>query len=450
MRIIVFIVFCLNLLCSSSVDAQTLKSVLESTYTHNTELKAARERLKTVDEYIMGSLSRWLPRIEASKYKENVSQSSVNKSGIAQSIVLQQNLFHGGSDLATFKMAQALVDQGRADLLAAEQKVLLSAVDVYMKTLQSEEEYRVAEQRLEDSKKFLEFTEKRFKAGEGTRTDVAQAQASMSQAQSFMVSVSSQLEILKVSFFDITGVRPLKLIEPEFDLQLPETLDIMTQLTALNNPEIVKSQKRKEEAEYNVDKIRGEELLPSVTFKYSIQDNRQNPSISAEGFENPGVINRGTMVSLNIPIFNGGASWSNYRKAKRQFQEGKYLLMNAQSKAKTIATQYWSDHESKKQMLVAMKDALDYSSVAYEGMKKEERAGLRSVGDVIIARNTYFDSYRQLLKAKTDQLYSGYEVAAQIGKCNAKDLNLNVKLYDPFKNYNIIKLQLIGAYNPPQ
>jgi len=449
MRFAVFVVLLFNIFCASSVNALTLKSVLESAYNNNPELKAARERLRSVDENIMQALSRWLPQVGASKYKANASNSSTDRSGISQSISLQQNLFHGGSDLATFKMAQASVEQGRAELLAAEQKILLSAISVYMNTLNSEEEYKAAEQRLEDSNKFLEVTEKRFKVGENTKIDVASAQASMAEAQAIMVNVSGALEKFRVEFFEITGVRPVNLVEPEFDLQLPETLDAMTQLTMVHNPHVVQFQKNKEHAEYNVDKVRGEQLLPSVTFQYAVQDDRQNKAYSL-GYEQPGVINRQATVTLNIPIFNGGYSWSQYRQAKRGFQGNKYAFMNAQNQARTGAAHYWSDHQSKKQSLEFVRERLNASAIAYEGVTKGEKVGLYSVIDVIGVRKDYFNAYSQFLRSKADRLYSGYEVAAQIGQCNAKALNLNVKLYDPFKNYNIIKLQLIGAYNPPQ
>lgn len=437
----------------SSSHAKDLNEILASTYETNADLKASREKLKVTDEQIMQSVARWLPNVSVSKQKRFIKQGSTSTSGraeregISSDLNITQNLFRGGSDVATVKMAKAMIIQERAALLSKEQEVLISAVDIYMKMLQAEEEHKIAEDQLEDSKVLVEFANKRFEGGEGTKTDVAQAKSSLAEAHSGIISASSNLEILKAKFLEITGTDPSKLIEPTKEINLPQSLDQAIEGAMRNSPEIIFAKNRMIQASHNIDKVRGERLLPSVDLKHSIQDDRKD-SLAGYGGTVSGALNRVTVVSVTVPVFDGGASWSQYRQAKRTSQQNKYDLSNTQNTVITATTQAWRGYESKKYILEARKEELEASRTAYVGMTKEEKAGLRSIGDVIIARNTYFNSYRKMLDAKSDYVTSRYVIAAKIGGCTAENLQLDVKIYDPLKNYNTIKLQPIGSYNP--
>jgi len=436
-----------------SSNAQDLKAALSSAYDNNPDLKASREKLKATDEQIMQSLSRWLPTVAASKQKRFLKQGSSNGNGSAEvegvsgDLSITQNLFRGGSDIATIKMAKSVIAQERAALLNKEQEVLVSAVDIYMKTLQAEEEYKIAEEQLQDSKLLVRFAQKRFAAGESTKTDVAQAKSSLAEAHSALISTSSNLEIIRSRFFEVTGVKAHKLIDPNLKIQLPQTLDQSLEYAMINNPEIIMARQRAIQLDHNIDKVRGEKLLPSIDLKHVIQDNRRDGQIGISGLRS-GALNRVTVLSLSVPIFDGGASWSQYRQAKRTSQQSKYDMTNVQNKLITSVTSAWREYEAKKYILESKKEEVSSSRIAYKGMKKEERAGLRSIGDVIIARSNYFNSYRRMLNAKSDYETSRYVIAAKVGGCTAEHLKLDVKLYDPFKNYNIIKLQPIGSYNP--
>jgi len=452
MKLIFSFFLILNVVCFS-VHAENLKEILSNTYETNPDLKASRERLKATDEQIMQSLSRWLPSVSLSGQKRFIDRGSSQTSasskvqGTSRALNITQNLFRGGADVSTVKMAKAVIEQGRAALLSKEQEVLVAAVDIYMKVLQAEEEYKISEEQLEDSKLLVEFATRRFGGGEGTKTDVAQAKASLAEANSAIISASANLEILKSKFFEITGINPSKLSEPTQEIELPKSLDQAIESAMVSNPDLVSAISKKDQDVYNIHKVRGERILPSVDLKHSIQDDRKDGTIGASGLVS-GAINRVTVLSVNIPVFDGGASWSQYRQAKRTSQQSQYDLSNIQNQVITTTTQAWRGYESKKYVLEARKEEVEASRVAYIGMNKEEKAGLRSVSDVINARNTYFNSYRRMINAKSDYVTSRYVIASKIGECTAEHLQLDVKIYDPLKNYNTIKLQLVGSYNP--
>ena len=262
-----------------------MKEVLANTYEYNPDLKAQREKVKATDEQIMQSLSRWLPSVGVSKEKRFVERgkSSTNATaseldGVHADLNVSQNLFRGGADIAAFKMAKSVIMQARAELLNKEQEILLSAVEIYMGVLQAEEEYKLTEERLEDAKRLVDFANRRFKFGESTKTDVAQAKASLAEAQADMIVVSGNLEIWRAKFIEVTGVEAQKLVEPELDIVLPQTLDQATESAMRSNLNLVSAKNQLDQSDFNIDKVRGEKLLPEVNFNYKIEDDRQDPT----------------------------------------------------------------------------------------------------------------------------------------------------------------------------
>lgn len=432
--------------------AMDLNKALSSTYESNPSLKAQRESTKADDEKIMQSVSRWLPSVEARAKKNFIKETPKNGTtssykGTSKGITISQNLFRGGADVASLKAAKASIEQSRSILISKEQEILLTAVDIYMRTLQAEEQHKMSEEQLVDSKLLLQSAERRFQAGDATKTDVAEANAALADALSGMISVSGSFEVLKAKFFEVTGLKAHKLIMPMVNVTLPKTLDEAIELSLKNNPEFVATKFNSDVAKYGIAQVRGEKLMPSVSVAYDIQDQRNVPKNSVQGFEKS-TLTKQAVVSVNIPIFNGGASWSQYREIKRKSQKSHYDLVGTKQKVMTNTTEAWRDFESKKSVYRARQEQVKASKTAYTGTKKEEKAGIRPIKDVILARNNYFNSYSKMLNARTEYIVARYKIAAAIGECTAKHLGLDVKLYDPKKNYNIIKMQLIGSYNP--
>ena len=65
-----------------------------------------------------------------------------------------------------------------------------------------------------------------------------------------------------------------------------------------------------------------------------------------------------------------------------------------------------------------------------DGLKQEFQLGERTTLDVLDGEQELLQSELDLIKAYKDFFLSYYEILFYIGKLNAKDLKLNVKLFD--------------------
>ena len=71
------------------------------------------------------------------------------------------------------------------------------------------------------------------------------------------------------------------------------------------------------------------------------------------------------------------------------------------------------------------------NEIALEGVKKEEALGNRTVLDVLDAFQTLLNSQVEVVKARREYYLSAMQVMQAIGKLTAKNLKLDVELYNP-------------------
>jgi outer membrane protein TolC len=65
--------------------------------------------------------------------------------------------------------------------------------------------------------------------------------------------------------------------------------------------------------------------------------------------------------------------------------------------------------------------------------------------DVLDAEQALLNSKVNLVNAQSNLVIARYQVLQAIGRLNAKDLALNVPLYDPAKHYNAVRNKWWGT-----
>ena len=83
-----------------------------------------------------------------------------------------------------------------------------------------------------------------------------------------------------------------------------------------------------------------------------------------------------------------------------------------------------------------LKNRLNLIKFILRVLKQELQLGERTTLDVLNGEQELLESSLGLVMAYKDYFISYYELLFHLGKLNAKDLNLNVILFDDEKNYN--------------
>ena len=87
----------------------------------------------------------------------------------------------------------------------------------------------------------------------------------------------------------------------------------------------------------------------------------------------------------------------------------------------------------------AYEKQIQSNKIYLDGLKQEFQLGERTTLDVLDGEQELLQSELDLIKAYKDLFISYYEILFYIGKLNAKDLKLNVNLFDERENYEKVK-----------
>lgn len=444
----------LTITCAAhSCYALTLEEALSSAYKNNHDLQTLRVLfLKEIEQYPQ-ALSAFLPEINADVTinkstsdphpSSNGSQKGTTRS-TSKGISLNQNLFKGGSSVANLNAAKAGYLYEKSKLESEEQKVMLQAIQSYLNVLLSQENYEADSQSLNAFKKQYESSNERFKVGEATRTEVAQARTALLDAEARKVKSYAELEAAKSQFKVMFGIDGKDLKYPS-NFQVAENLNTILSKALSKNPILIAA-KHAVEAKKSMVNSQKSLLLPSADL--IARASKSDSKTEFKGINNTFKSHRKdleTTLRVNIPIFpHGGAQYSVIRQRTKDLKSSTIGLSQTEESIKSQSTSLFEAYKASKVMINAMTAAVESANLALEGTKQEELVGTKTILDVLSAQKDLDTAKKNAIRIKNDYANYIFNIKSLIGELNAEGLNLKVERFNPQKEFNSIKHKIIG------
>ena len=282
-------------------------------------------------------------------------------------------------------------------------------------------------------KKQLDETQERFNVGELTRTDVAQAKSSHSQAVADRISAEGTLEVSKAIYKQIIGKNPQNLSEPSnIHTFLPPTFAKALEYTEQNNFGLLQAKEALKSKEYAVKANYGA-LSPQLSATGTAGKSKSNSK--HHGDPNGEVDEMSWGLNASIPLYDAGESRARIRQSKYAKWQAQENVLSAQRAAVSAITGSWEAMVAYDAKIKALEEQVDANKIALEGVKKEEALGNRTILDVLTAFQTLLNSQVQVVTARRDYYLSSMQVMQAMGKLTAKNLKLNVDLYNAKQYY---------------
>ncbi len=111
----------------------------------------------------------------------------------------------------------------------------------------------------------------------------------------------------------------------------------------------------------------------------------------------------------------------------------------ARRTARQKAVSAWQTLQAAKVNVAAYEAQVKAAAEAVDTVGREEKLGLRTVADVLLAQQQVLDAKVSLITAREDTLTSAFRVLAVMGRLSASDLGLNVQSYDPKQHYREVR-----------
>jgi outer membrane protein len=472
----------------------TLAEALGLAYENNPQLTGERAHLRSVDENVPTALAGWRPVIaiaaptnlgfNVGKVEERsgcgtrfgggavprgcspvgpitgTGDSSTqrlageqfttfkdNRSPQNATATITQYLYRGGHTTAATHEAVNSVYAERARLIAEEESVFGDTINAYVNVIEDRQLLkldRANEQVLGDE---LRAITDRFKVGELTRTDVAQAQAALAQAIATSQTAQGTLDTADATFVREVGVDPpADLADPQ-PLALPiKTEAEASRLARLNNPNVIAAKFNESQLRDAVDvafSALGPNLYLQASGFYS-----KNASANFNGGQSA-IIDRsyGTTATLNLtlPLYQGGQEYAAIRQARQNYLQAVRETEDAQRAAIQQAVQAYETLVAARASIASSHVAVRASEIALEGLEREALVGSATTQEVLIGQQNLLSAEITLVQNVTSLVTASYGIASAIGRLTASDMGLAVPLYDETAYYKQVKDLLWGT-----
>lgn len=435
-------------LAAQPAVAETLEEALAATYNNNPQILGERANLRAIDEGVPQALAGWRPTVTftggiGSSLSETTPPAPPNAPAHVSfqphtySLTVTQPIYNGGNTIAKTAQAEDLVQSERAKLIAVESTAFFAAAQAYFDVLRDQAVVELDRNNEQVLTRQLEATTDQFRVGQVTRTDVAQAEARLAAARAQRQTDQGTLENDRANYTRAVGHPPADLVQPSLHPVVPATRDEALALAAAKNPNVVSSQFSEIAARDNVAQVKAQ-LLPSVSIVGNIQ-RAQETTLNARE-----TTTRSIIAQLNMPLYEAGNVWSQSRQAIENVGKARGTTDDSRRQAVQTATQAWETIQSARSSSNSLQSTIRAATIALEGVTQQQQVGSRTVLDVLNAQQELFTDRTLLVKAQHDLAVAEFNLALQIGRLTAIDLDLPVQLYDVQKHYDAVRNKLIG------
>jgi outer membrane protein len=420
---------------SGAAAADSLPEALASAYETNPQLAVQRAVVRQADEAVPQALGAGRPTLDTT-FAEQQNGVDFNNNGRTSSagLTINQSLYRGGRTRSATNAADNRILAARARLRAVEDTVLLAVVTAYADVLRYTAVVELNENQVKVLGRELQASRDRFEVGDLTRTDVAQSDARLANAQSNLVVARGQLNTAKNAYARVIGRPPVDLAPLPPLPVLPATLGQATDLANANSPSLLAARFDEAAARYDVSTI-SRERLPSLGLSTGAAYTRFDGGGGGGRFvQQGGFFTQNAGVQLSVPFYQAGVVGARIRSAqavRSQDMEqigfvGRQVVETASNAFVSVATA--------RAVITASESSVKANTLALEGVTQENQVGTRTVLEVLNAEQELVVARVNLAAARRDEYVAGYTLLAAVGEAEADPLEVQGAHYDATAN----------------
>ena len=438
---------------SAPVYSDTLSEALSRAYVSNPQLRAQRADTRATDEALPQALAGYRPSAtidaDGGLLRETYAIPGVNGRKINLSshpgggyVQLSQNLFNGFRTQNQVQLAQSQILSSRESLRYAELSVLASAVSAYMNTLRDTAIYRLRTSNVRVLEQQVADTKTRLRCGEVTLTDLAQAEAALSQGRMDQTGALTNLKGSIATYVQIIGDDPKTLTPAKTPAALlPKTLGVAYQAADEDHPLVLSYRHNVDVAMQSVKVAEGQ-LLPSVDLNA-----RSGPSYNYASVEKQKYYDTTISASISIPLYDGGTTYSGIRQAKEKLGQAEALFDQYRDQVHASVATSFAAWENSEKLIADAGREVKQSEKALAGIREEAQLGQRTTFDVLYAEQSLLNARIAYVTAQHDRTIAAFSLIASTGHLSAETLGLNAPLYSAVDHYDRVKDKWFGT-NP--
>ncbi|MBD8064885.1 TolC family outer membrane protein [Devosia sp. PTR5] len=410
-----------------AVQAQSITQALTAAYDYAPDLQSALLNAKATAENIAQAKSGKLPTIGASiSGSQNLSLNNgdwTSSQSLTTGLSYNQTIFDNGQTDAQIEAARAGAEAAEYQIRNTEQNVLLEVVQAYMNVLSGRQLVALRQENINFYQAQLQSARDRLEVGEGTRIDVAQAEARLAQGQASYRSAVGGLETSVATFQRYVGAKPGSLSTTHnFNRLIPRSLDAAISEAETGHPAILAAKAAIRAAQAGSD-VAEASFGPTAKMTGQIGTSWTGPN----GGPRDGIT--GSLgFNITVPIYAGGAIGSSIRKANLQQIKSEVDAMSAYDQIRAAVISAWAGIQSADAQISAAQSAVNAGTTVLNGVIQERDLGTQTTLDVLNSQAELTTAREGLINASSGKVIATFSLLAAMGRLTAQDLGLPVEI----------------------
>ena len=338
------------------------------------------------------------------------------------SINLKQPLYR--RDLfALLEKSEYEVAKSLAERDAARQDLIIRVAESYFNILDSIDNISYVKSENVAIKSQLSESKKRLEVGLIAITDYAEAQASYDLSETKYIEAENLSDLSKESLYVLTGKQFKKFSSLTLDIKAkdpnPDNIKAWEDFAIKQNLELLAYKRAQDVAITNL-KYERSKHFPTLDIYGAVKETDKGGGSSGAFESNNDYIG----IELNIPIFIGGNTYYNSKKAYYLEEQARYNLIKKKREIVRDSRQAFLNLKSSISKVKASKKALESNELSVEYNKAGFEVGTRSTTDVFLALKDLFKAKKNYSKAKYEYLISNLKLKKSIGTLSIDDLEI--------------------------
>jgi outer membrane protein len=434
---------------SPAFAAETITGAMAKAYNNNSTLNSARAGVRVTDEGVPIAKAGMRPVIGASGTVTHTATNRANVSTGSFGFEISQALFDGFQTRNNVRAAKARVRASNESLRNTEQNTLFDAASAFMDVIRDRRIATLREQNLQFLEEQVRAARSRFEVGDGTRTDVAQAEASRSAAVAQLAAARAQALASAALYRQVVGDEPGQLKMPGPAKNVPASLDSAFAAALREHPAILATEHLADAAGFVVKSTEGT-LLPNLSASAGVSTSfRDTAGLPGVGSATDGTTNSATIgATLTIPIYQAGRAAAQVRQSKEQLGQARIEVDVSRDQVRQATASAWAQYLAARESVDANREVVAAAQLALNGVIEERNVGQRTTLDVLNAQADVITAQISLASSEHDVVVASYAILSAMGRLSAQRLALAVDLYNPEEHYDAVKDKWGGLRTP--
>jgi len=454
MKHICTVLFLIGTLSSFAQKKWTLIDCVNHALEHNISVKQSELDIDLAKQDVVNARGNFMPSLSASASQnfnfgsfigQDGSRIKSDSRGNSFGLNTGVTIFNGFRNLNTYKQAKLGVESSQLQLSILQDNVSMTVVNAFLNILFNKENLKIAKEQLIISQNQLDQINSQVEAGIKPRSDLLDAEATLSSDRASVVNAENSLDLSLLSLSQNLQVSPKDFDIAEVQINLTSAslaYDSYGEILAYalgNRAEINNAELGIENADFGV-KLAQSAYAPSLSFGAGLGSSYQhrqgaldvrseiiqdpnNPDSVIEtivpyGFNAQLENNLGYNLGFNlsVPIFNGFKTKANVTKAKISREKSLLNLEQAKQNITTTITQAYADATAALKQYQASELSVKSLEESFKNIQNKFNLGAATSFEVEQVRGRLVSAKSNLINSKYNFVFRSKVLDFYMGK----------------------------------